>query len=184
MATAVPKGYRLAKFDFARHADFVINAQILSVQVAHPEFKSNAHFENEHRQMLRAMVEGRRNDRVLVLETEEGEPAGVSWIEVRTYPTDFDGEHQPEPWPELVGKVGAQFRNTYIVEGHRGHGLARCVKELAEEEAREAGAVFLYTRCGKNNQPMLRLNAALGYEAIAEEGHYMRLRKKLVAGAW
>jgi GNAT superfamily N-acetyltransferase len=182
--TVVPKGYRLSKFDFARHAEFVIGAQILSVQVAHPDFKSNAHFEGEHRDMLRATAEGKRNDRVLVLETDKGEPAGVSWIEVRPYPTDFDGEHKPEPWPELTGKVGAQFRNTYIVEAHRGHGLARCIKQAAEDAAREAGAVFLYTRCGKNNSPMLTLNAAMGYEAMAEEGHYMRLRKKLAAGAW
>lgn len=78
---------------------------------------------------------------------------------------------------------GSTERNLMCAAVRRSEAM-RCVKEVAEDAARQAGAVFLYTRCGKNNKPMLSLNAALGYEAIAEEGHYMRLRKRLAAGAW
>ena len=74
--------------------------------------------------------------------------------------------------------------NTHIAAAHRRKGLAGYIKRLAEQTAREAGAVFLYTRCAKHNTLMLTLNEKLGYEAVPEEGTYMRLRKKLAPDSW
>jgi GNAT superfamily N-acetyltransferase len=180
-----PPGFRMAAFDFDRHSEFVINCQIGSLQVSWAEFRPDAKFYADHTAWLREIAAGTRNDRLLILESDDGTPAAVIWLEIRTYNQGFDGEHDPEMWPELLGKVGAQFRNTYVAAAYRGHGLALYLKQVAESIAREAGAQFLYTRCGKVNQPMLALNAKLGYEAAPEPGdRHIRLRKKLDEKAW
>ena len=134
-------------------------------------------------QSVQAILRGERNDRILILESE-GAPAALTWIEIRTYPEGFDGHHDPEMWPELIGKLGAQFRNTNVLEPHRRKGIAQWLKLRAEHAARQADAAFLYTRCIKTNRAMLAINEKLGYEIVPEEGDYMRLRKKLAPEAW
>jgi len=183
--TPSPAGFRLVPFNFDRHSDFVIDCQAGSIRVAAPQFKPDDKFHAEHAQMLREGADGMRNDRVLILEANNGTPAAVVWLEIRTYNQGFDGYHDPEMWPQLLGKVGAQFRNTHVAAPYRGHGLASYLKQVAEQVARDAGAQFLYTRCGEINKPMLAVNANLGYEAVHEpDSNHIRLRKKLVPDAW
>jgi GNAT superfamily N-acetyltransferase len=184
---APPPGFRVAPFDRRRHEQFTIECMLGSMRVANPATADDEPFRANLRKMLDEIEAGTRNDRVQILETETGEPAAMVWLEIRTYNEGFDGHHDPEMWPQLMGKAGAQIRNTHTLAPYRRRGLSRYLKLLSEQVAREAGAAFLYTRCAKHNEPMLALNRALGYEMTPEtpqQGDMMRLRKKLSADAW
>jgi hypothetical protein len=182
-----PPGFRVVPFDRRRHEPFTIQCMLGSLRVANPNAADDEAFRADMRKMLDEIETGTRNDRIQILETDTGEPAAMVWLEIRTYNQGFDGHHDPEMWPQLMGKAGAQIRNTHTLAPYRRRGLSRYLKLLSEQVAREAGAAFLYTRCAKHNEPMLALNRALGYEMTPEtpqQGDMMRLRKKLSADAW
>jgi GNAT superfamily N-acetyltransferase len=125
-------------------------------------------------------MEANCNGEILVL-IENQSPVALTWFELNTYPKNFDGEHDSEPWPELRGVKGAQFRLTGVVPTARRRGYAKSLKRVAEQKARLGGASFLYSRCSKHNLPMLELNQSLGYELIPEDGPFIRLRKLMMS---
>lgn len=177
-----PDGFRIAPFDRARHEEFAIQCMLGSVRVADPNVVDDEPFRANLRRMLTEVESGQRNDRLQIIETDDGQPAAMVWLEIRTYNDGFDGHHDPEIWPELLGRVGAQIRNTHTLPAYRRRGLSRYLKVLSEQVAAEAGAAFMYTRCAPHNKPMLTLNERLGYEMVQEseaQGGFMRLRKPL-----
>lgn len=177
-----PPGFRVAPFNRAHHEEFAIQCMLGSVRVADPNARDDEPFRANLRRMLEEVESGKRNDRLQIVETLDGEPAAMVWLEIRTYNEGFDGKHDPEIWPELIGRVGAQIRNTHTLAAYRRRGLSLFLKLLSESVAVEAGAKFMYTRCAKHNEPMLTLNHKLGYEQVeerAQDGGFMRLRKFL-----
>ncbi len=61
---------------------------------------------------------------------------------------------------------------TGTLRGHRGRGLAKLAKSVALRRAAEAGATAAYTSNDEANQPMLAINAWLGYRPCGTELSY------------
>jgi GNAT superfamily N-acetyltransferase len=65
---------------------------------------------------------------------------------------------------------------TGVVPEYRGHGLARALKVVSGEAAREAGRRYLVTNNNARNAPMLAVNDALGFERESGTLHLRRGR--------
>jgi len=169
-------GIRLLTFDRGNHTDFLLALIREAVQAGFPDWEpDDAYYERMRTRLDLTLDNG---GEVLML-GDSVRPVAITWYELLRYPREFDGDHEPEIWPDLCGLMGAQFRLTAVVPDVRRRGLARHLKLLAETRAGERGARFAYARCSKRNVPILELNRDLGYEVVPEAGSFHRLRKFL-----
>jgi GNAT superfamily N-acetyltransferase len=78
----------------------------------------------------------------------------------------------------LVPREADEYGNalTGVLPEHRGRGLARALKVVSGEAAREAGRRYLVTGNNARNAPMLAVNDALGYVRQAGIVHLRRPR--------
>ena len=89
----------------------------------------------------------------------------------------YDGE-APAGLAVLIPLDAAEYLNalTGVALEHRGHGLARALKVVSGEAARQAGRRHLVTNNNARNAPMLAVNDALGYRREAGFHHLRRLQ--------
>jgi len=169
-------GVQLLTFDLGGDTDFLLALMREAVQAGFPDWEPDAAYYERMRTRLNLTL---NNGGEVLMLGESGRPVAITWYELLRYPHDFDGDHEPEMWPDLSGLMGAQFRLTAVVPNARRRGLGRQLKILAEARAGERGARFAYARCAKRNVPILELNRDLGYEVVPEAGSFHRLRKFL-----
>ena len=171
-------------FDEKRHKQAVIDACIESSEAGFPHFNPTSDYLARVARRILRVNESAETDRLLLLENQDGLLVAMTWLELLVYPDGYDGDHTEQVWPELIGLTGAQIRNTWVHRDYRGKGLAMYLKQEAEQEARKAGALFLYTRCATENLPIIALNQRLHYEFRRENSDFFRLRKPLVPDLW
>jgi len=68
----------------------------------------------------------------------------------------------------------AYFAYTCVDRGHRGRGLAKAVKALALAELKRLGYVKVSSNNNAANEPMVRVNRALGFKVVREQLGYAK----------
>ena len=103
-------------------------------------------------------AEQRRTAQVSIAVADDGEVAGHTQL---LFPEDSDEVHQ---W------------DTIVLPTHRGHGLGLALKVTAMQEAADLleGRRRITTYNAASNEPMIRVNDALGFRQIAWDGEYVK----------
>lgn len=103
-------------------------------------------------------VEQRRTPQVTIAVSDAGEVVGHTQL---LFPADSDQVYQ---W------------DTIVLPTHRGHGLGLALKVTAMREAADllGGRRRITTYNAANNEPMIRVNDALGFRQIAWDGEYVK----------
>jgi GNAT superfamily N-acetyltransferase len=88
----------------------------------------------------------------------------------------YDGD-APAGLALLVPLAAGEYLNalTGVLPAYRGRGLARALKVVSGEAAREAGGRSLVTNNNARNAPMLAVNDALGFERESGTLHLRRM---------
>jgi len=89
----------------------------------------------------------------------------------------YDGD-EPAGLALLLPLADDEYLNalTGVLPAYRGRGLARALKVVSGEAAREAGRRYLVTNNNARNAPMLAVNDALGFERESGILHLRRMR--------
>jgi ribosomal protein S18 acetylase RimI-like enzyme len=100
-------------------------------------------------------------------------PLLARWVTVRGFGVPVDGEVVSYADLYLDG-TGAQIEDVATLPEHRGRGYAKAVVSRAAEEARAAGADFVFLVADANDWPK-ELYARLGFDVV---GSYVKLLRR------
>ncbi len=100
-------------------------------------------------------------------------PLLAGWVTVRGFGVPVDGEIVS--YADLyVDRADAQIEDVATLPEHRGHGYAKAVVTRAAEEARAAGADFVFLVADAHDWPK-ELYAKLGFDVV---GRYVKLLRR------